>query len=212
MSKNKTADIHIVESTVAWLDVPLILIKSTVPPGTTEALAKKYKKNIAFSPEYIGEGNYSVPFWKGYPDPTNMKNSDFVIVGGEKKNREKVLTYFKSILGAEPTYIQTTSTTAELAKYMENCFLATKVTFCNEFYDVAKSFGVDYNELREMWLLDGRIGRSHTAVFEDKRGFGGKCLPKDINALVKATEKAGFKPKLLNKVIEVNDEIRSKHS
>ncbi|MFA6095470.1 MAG: hypothetical protein WC767_01370 [Candidatus Paceibacterota bacterium] len=208
--KNDAADTSIVEETVKWLDVPLILIKSTVPPTTTEGLAKKYKKNIVFSPEYIGEGNYAIPFWNGYPDPTDMKKHDFVIVGGPKKVAEKILLFFKTVLGAEPTYVQTTSTTAELCKYMENSFLATKVTFCNEFYDIARTLGVDYNELREMWLLDGRIGRSHTIVFEDRRGFGGKCLPKDVNAIVKASTKAGFTPKLLKSVLSVNEEIRSR--
>jgi UDPglucose 6-dehydrogenase len=94
---------------------------------------------------------------------------------------------------------------------MENCFLATKVTFCNEFYDIAESFGVDYNELREIWLLDGRIGRSHSTVFEDKRGFTGKCLPKDLNALIKASEKNGYKPNLLKSINETNNEMIKKN-
>lgn len=210
-SKDNSADISLVEQSVKWLTTPLILIKSTVPPTTTEALAKKYKKNVAFSPEYIGEGNYAIPFWNGYPDPTDMKKHSFIIIGGPKKITGKISLFFKTILGAEPTYIETTSTTAELCKYMENSFLATKVTFCNEFHNIAQSFGVDYNELREMWLLDGRIGRSHTVVFEDRRGFGGKCLPKDVNAIVKASIKAGYTPKLLKSVLAVNDEIRSNH-
>jgi UDPglucose 6-dehydrogenase len=210
MGKDNSADISAVEESVRWLETPLILIKSTIPPTTTETLAKKYKKNVAFSPEYIGEGNYAIPFWNGYPDPTDMKKHDFVIMGGPKKVTEKIMLFFKTVLGAEPTYVQTTSTTAELCKYMENSFLATKVTFCNEFYDIAKNLGVDYNELREMWLLDGRIGRSHTVVFEDRRGFGGKCLPKDVNAIVKASTRAGYEPKLLKAVLKANEEIRTK--
>ncbi len=208
MSDDGTADLAMVEKSVSWLKTPLILIKSTIPPGTTATLSKKYKKSIAFSPEYIGEGNYVIPFWKGYPDPHDMKRHDFVIVGGDKKVTSKIMLFFKTVLGAEPRYFETDSTTAELVKYMENSFLATKVTFCNEFFDIAKGLGVDYNELRELWLLDGRVGRSHTVVFEDRRGFGGKCLPKDVTALVKASTKAGYKPKLLTAVLDTNKEIR----
>ncbi len=209
MGKDKGADLSAIESTLKWLKVPLILIKSTIPPTTTATLSKKYKKNIAFSPEYIGEGNYAVPFWKGYPDPLDMKKHEFVIIGGPKEITNQMLPFFKTILGAESKYLQTDSTTAELVKYMENAFLATKVTFCNEFFDIAKAFRVDYNELRELWLLDGRVGRSHTVVFEDKRGFGGKCLPKDVNALVKTAQKAGYDPKLLKAVLSNNEDIRS---
>ncbi|MEK7646070.1 MAG: hypothetical protein AAB381_00020 [Patescibacteria group bacterium] len=210
MGKDKSADLSAIESSLGWLKVPLVLIKSTIPPGTTALLSKKFKKDICFSPEYIGEGKYEVPFWKGYPDPLDMKKHEFVIMGGPKKFTTRILPFFKTVLGAEPRYVQTDSTTAELVKYMENSFLAAKVTFCNEFYDIAHSLGVDFNELREMWLLDGRIGRSHTVVHEDNRGFGGKCLPKDVNALVKASLKAGYDPKLLKAVLSINEAIRSR--
>jgi UDPglucose 6-dehydrogenase len=212
MGDDGAADLSAVEGTFAWLKTPLVLIKSTIPPGTTESLSKKLKRKIAFSPEYIGEGKYPIPFWKNHPHPTDMKLHSFVIIGGEMEYAKKILNFFKRVLGAEATYQITTSTTAELVKYMENGFLATKVTFCNEFYDIAKNLGIDYDELRELWLLDGRNSRSHTLVYEDDRGFGGKCLPKDVNALVKASTKAGYKPKLLDAVLKVNEEIRSRQN
>ncbi len=208
MRRDGTAGLSAIEGTLKWLTTPLILIKSTIPPGTTKRLSEKFGKKIAFSPEYIGEGHYHIPFWKGYPDPTDMKKHDFVTIGGPKEITAPILSFFKSILGAEPRYMQTDSTTAELVKYMENSFLATKVTFCNEFFNMAEAFGVDYDELRELWLLDGRIGRSHTAVFRDKRGFGGKCLPKDVNAIVQASITAGYNPRLIKAVLESNDRIR----
>ena len=210
MGKDGAADLSAVEDTFKWLKTELVLIKSTIPPGTTEALSKKHKRKIAFSPEYIGEGNYSVPYWKGYPHPTDMKLHNFVIIGGERVHARKILGFFKRVLGADVVYQITDSTTAELVKYMENSFLATKVTFCNEFFDIAENLGVDYDELRELWLLDGRNSRSHTLVYEDSRGFGGKCLPKDVNAIVKASTKAGYKPKLLESVLKVNEEIRAR--
>ena len=203
--ENGVADLSMIEGTIEWLSTPLIMIKSTVPPGTAKRLREKTGKRIVFSPEYIGEGNFQVPFWKGYPDPLDMKKHDFMIIGGERKDTSEALEYFKRIYGAEVRFVQTDSTTAELCKYMENAFLATKVTFCNEFFEIAKSFGVDYDELREMWLLDGRIGRSHTAVFKESRGFAGKCLPKDVNGIVKASESAGHSPELLKAVLKTNE-------
>ena len=206
------ADLSVIHETMEWLAAPLVLIKSTIPPGTTASLVEKYGKRIAFSPEYVGEGNYEVPFWQGYPDPHDMKRHNFMIFGGAPEVTSEIGEYFKRVLGAEARYVFTDSATAELCKYMENAFLATKVTFCNEFYEIANAFGVNYDMLREMWLLDGRIGRSHTAVFKDARGFGGKCLPKDLTAIVKRTEEAGYEPKLLKAVLAVNKTIRDKYT
>lgn len=208
MGEGGVVDLSIVEESIAWLETPLILIKSTVPPGTTQNLRVKTGKKIVFSPEYIGEGNYPVPFWKDYPHPTDMRLHSFTTLGGLDEDTHAVLQFFKKVAGAEMRYSQTDSTTAELAKYMENAFLGTKVIFCNEFARIAETLGVDYDELRELWLQDGRIGRSHTAVHEDNRGFGGKCLPKDINGIVQAVEAEGYEPKLLKTVLEVNSDLR----
>jgi nucleotide sugar dehydrogenase len=211
MSKDGSVDLSIIKETISWLKTPLILIKSTVPPGTTDQLIHESKKKIAFSPEFIGEGNYVVAWWKdkGYPHPTDMKYHDFQIFGSERRTTSQILEFFKRVLGPEARYHQTTAKTAELCKYMENSWLGTKVIFCNEFAKIAEAFNVDYDELRELWLLDGRVERMHTAVFKEAKGFGGKCLPKDINGIVKAATKAGYTPKLLKSVLQVNDELRS---
>jgi UDP-glucose 6-dehydrogenase len=92
---------------------------------------------------------------------------------------------------------------------MENAYLAMKVTFCNEFYDIATKFGVDYNEMRELWLQDPRMGRSHTFVFPDDRGYGGKCLPKDVNAIIQAAQAAGYAPQLLAAMADTNAGFRA---
>jgi UDP-glucose 6-dehydrogenase len=119
-----------------------------------------------------------------------------------------VADLYKQAFSAELLIHQSDARTAELTKYMENCFLALKVTFCNEFYDLAQQFGVDYNELRELWLLDPRIGRSHTFVLPDDRGFAGKCLPKDVSALVQSACAAGYAPQLMMAMIEANARFR----
>lgn len=207
MNEDGSVDISYVESVLSWLCTPLILIKSTIPPGTTEMFVKKFSKKIAFSPEYMGESSYVTQWWNGVLDPKDMKKHHFQILGGERKTTSEILQFFKKVFGPMPQLIQTDSRTAELTKYMENSWGATKVMFCNEFARIAEVFGVDYDELRELWLLDGRIHRMHTAVFKDKRGFSGKCLPKDINGIIKASETVGYVPELLKEVIRSNKRI-----
>jgi UDPglucose 6-dehydrogenase len=164
-------DTSAVEKSVEWITAPMC-IRSTVPPGTTAKLANKFRsKRIAFAPEHLRETK-----WDAF-------QNQFIIVGGERRVCRLVVLAFQAVLGANTKYMQTTSTLAELSKYMLNNFLSLKVAFCNQYYDIAQNYGVDYNELRELWLLDERIGRTHTAITEE-RAFGGKCFPKDIRAMI----------------------------
>lgn len=192
-----SCDTSIVEDAVSWLETSLILIKSTVPPGTTNRLRSETGKKINFSPEYMGESSYFTPFWK-YPDPKDASSHTFVIVGGDESS--EILNYFMKCMSVDTRYLVATAEEAEVTKYMENCFFATKVAFCNEFFEIAKLFGVDYKRLRELWLSDPRINPNHTLVFEDKRGYSGKCFPKDMNAIIKASEEKGYEPKVLKAV------------
>lgn len=198
-----SCDTSIVEESVSWIDAPLILIKSTIAPGTTERLKKETGKNIVFSPEYMGESKYYTPEHK-YPSPTEVVKHDFQIFGGDPDATEKLVQIFIKIMGPHVFFYQTDSTTAELIKYWENTWGALKVTFVNEMFDVCKALGVDYYKAREGWLLDSRIEKMHTAVFVDERGFGGKCYPKDVQALYEASKKAGYEPKLIGQVIQNN--------
>lgn len=196
-----SCDTTIVEETIAWLTTPLILIKSTVTPGTTKKLIEKSGKNIVFSPEFIGEGGY----FSNWGFEKEMIKTPFFIFGGDKENIAKLIgEFYAPIAGPTKQYRYTDPTTAELVKYWENTYFALKVTFVNEMYEVAKSFGVDFYEARDLWLLDPRVDGNHTMVFADKRGFGGKCLPKDTNALVAATLAKSYRPELLLKMLEVN--------
>jgi len=204
-SLDGTSDISKVEEVVSWIQTPLILIKSTIPPGTCAYLTEKYGKKVNFSPEYIGESSYFTPFWK-YPDPIRAETHTFVIVGGPDASR--ILEAFMGRMSVDTKYMGVTAEEAELTKYMENAFFATKVAFCNEFFEIAKRYGVDYKKLRELWLLDSRINPNHTLVFENKRGFGGKCLPKDLNGIISAVEKKGYSPTLLKAVVQSNSEIQ----
>src|SRR3990167_1783656 len=96
------ADVSAVEEAVAYLDAPLIVIKSTVPPGTTDGLAAKYGKAVHFSPEFMGEPRNFVRFWR-YPDPLNPVMHDFVVVGGPKAS--EVLDYFASVMAADTRFV-----------------------------------------------------------------------------------------------------------
>jgi len=210
MRRDGRADTKLVEETLSWLKTPLVVIKSTVPPGTTARLARKHKRqdSLVFSPEFIGEGGYPVPHWEGVPHPTDMLLHKTFIFGGEASAVQKVIPFFARVRGAFAEYRTTAATQAELVKYMENCWIAAKVTFCNEFYDIADTFGVSYDELRELWLTDGRVGRSHTLVYPHRRGFDGKCIPKDISALYTAAKDAGYDAKYLSGIIKRNAALR----
>jgi UDPglucose 6-dehydrogenase len=210
MKWNGRADLSAVEDTFTWLATPLMVLKSTVSVGTTTKLVAQYKleDRLVFSPEFIGEGGYPVPHWAGVPHPTDMNLHQTFIFGGSQIAIEKVLPFFTSVRGPFGEYRTTDPTTAELVKYMENAWIAAKVTFCNEFYDIAQSFGVSYNELRELWLTDGRVGASHTLVYPDRRGFDGKCIPKDTTEIYHAARARGAEPTLLRAVLETNDRIK----
>jgi len=200
-------DISIVEETMSWLDVDLIVIKSTVEIGTTDYLIEKYNKNIVFSPEYIGESTY----WSPYDFHTDMKETPFFIFGGEKSICNRVIDIFLPVTGPCKRYITSDSKTAEMAKYMENSFYATKITFCNEMYDICDSLGIHWNEARELWLADPRINPMHTAVFKEKRGFSGKCLPKDTSALNHIAKNNDLPSILLSSVLNANQKFLNKN-
>jgi UDPglucose 6-dehydrogenase len=194
-----SGDMSAVVETAHWVQVPMC-IRSTILPGTTETLIAQTGKSIAFSPEYLGEA------------PTHPwrceQNCGFLIVGGINQMTELVFSAYRPIVPHDFRFVQTDAITAELCKYMENCFLATKVAFVNQFYDIASRLGVDFEQLRALWLLDPRVGYSHTTVSQE-RGFGGRCLPKDLQAIITLMGQKGTAP-LLEAVLAYNNGLRSK--
>lgn len=199
-----SCDTSVVEEVVGWMESPLIIVKSTVEPGTTDRLKAKTGKRIVFAPEYAGESGY----WSPYKFHTDVKETPFFVFGGSQADTKAAVDLYMPVTGPVKTYRQTTALAAEMAKYMENCFYATKITFCYEMACLCESQGVDYNELRELWLLDPRINPMHTSVFaENDRPYAGRCLPKDISALVRYAERTGYEPKLLKEVMASNERI-----
>lgn len=181
-SNDAGCDLSIVDECASWIKAPLS-IRSTVIPGTVERLtAMTDNREIAFSPEYLGESRFHP--WREEGD------CGFLIIGGPSSVFELSRTLYDSCLNRPVQYYHTSSRTAELCKYMENCFLATKVAFVNQFFDIARAMEVDFEELRRLWLVDPRIGESHTEVTAE-RGFRGRCLPKDISAMISAMRVLG---------------------
>ena len=198
---NGGCDTSAVEDVMSWIESDVVVLRSTVPVGFTDELCARYGKRVCFQPEYYGE-TVAHPF-------ADLKDQGWITIGGEESAASRVAELYKKVHNSGLVINIVDAKTAELAKYMENCFLAAKVTFCNEFYDLAQGMGVNYDKLRETWLLDPRIGRSHTFVFEDDRGFGGSCLPKDTSALVSQAEELGLDASFMKAVIEKNKRLRN---
>jgi len=200
-----SCDTSIVEEAVKWIDSSIIIINSTVSPGTTDSLNKKYGKKIVFSPEYAGESSY----WSPYAFHNSIIETPFFIFGGDKDVCNQLVNLYLPICGPTKKCVICTSMEAELAKYVENTFYATKVTFFNEIYDICEKSGVTWNTVRELFLLDPRVNPMHTMVLKNNRGFGGKCYPKDLNAFIKYAETLdGVNPTLLKSVKKTNEQIR----
>tara|TARA_Y100000592_G_scaffold55330_1_gene87041 strand:+ start:1797 stop:2648 length:852 start_codon:yes stop_codon:yes gene_type:complete len=155
----------------------VFLLRSTVTPGTTRKLQRKFRNlNIVFNPEFLTERSAKLDFI----------NQARFILGGRKKDTNKVEKLLKCRFGETMPVIKTTYETAELIKYMNNCFFATKVSFLNEMYQIADACGADWDMALEGFARDGRIGHSHLNVPgpDGKFGFGGSCFPKDIQAMI----------------------------
>ena len=177
--------------------------KSTVEVGTIDRLKKQYGINICMSPEYVGE-TLGHPLLEAKPDP-------FIILGGDKETTRKFADAWTKVTNSYARIHQTDGKTAELTKLMENSYIATKVMFVNEFRNLAESIGVDYNELRELWLADPRVSRSHTYAYDDNKGFAGKCLPKDLtNLATYFREEVGNPAHMIEFLLKRNEEIRGK--
>lgn len=200
-------DTSLVEETVSWLETPVILIKSTVAIGTTKKLKERFGKRICMSPEYVGESRYYLPEDIDYKD---MKKPQWVILGGEQDDVNYILDILVPILGPMKDYYTCSETEAEIIKYMENTGFALTNNFVQMMYDICKSTGVDWYKVWQGWGLDRRVNKIHTAVYPNNRGFGGKCFPKDVNALARYAKDNGHDARLLMTMLETNKEYRER--
>ena len=184
----------------------VVLLRSTVIPGTTREFQSKYSNlNLLFNPEYLTERSANFDF---------INQSRFIIGGGEvavsKMYSENLSDLFRERFGESISILETNYETAEMIKYMNNCFFSTKISFMNEMYQIAKKSNVDWEQAVSGFVTDGRIGHSHLNVpgHDGKFGFGGSCFPKDLNALIKVAESMDLEVETLRGAWQTNLEVR----
>ena len=179
----------------------IILLRSTVIPGTTRKLQQKYPKlRIVFNPEFLTERAANFDF---------INQSRFV-VGGDPADVVEVSELFRKRFGKSMSIIETNSETAELIKYMTNTFFATKISFLNDMKLLSDKCGAIWEHAVEGFVRDGRIGHSHLSVpgHDGRYGFGGSCFPKDIQALINYANDLGVDMNVLSGVWKTNLEVR----
>lgn len=190
-------DMSIVEDAVSWCECPLLIVRSTVNPGTCDRLAKKYNKRIVMQPEYLGET-------PAHPmlDP---KIRQFLIIGGEPEDRRKLIDLYTTVYNANVDIRQVTAKEAEIIKLTENRAIAFKVSQAQELYDVCEADNIDFYTIRqEVYGDDPRFNLWWTFIFPEKRGFNSKCIPKDIYAWCAWAESAGVKPEITQAILKRN--------
>lgn len=194
---NGECDASIVLNVPKEVKAKVYVCLSTIPPDI------KLPENFVFQPEYSASCS-------PYPAPlAKIKERNFLILGGNPKYIKIVRKFYESIYPPTIKIMETDSKSARIVKYMANSFIATYVSFCNEFFDICKVNKVDYDKVREGFLLDPRMIPWWTYVYENKRGWGGDCLPKDTAAIVYSSEKQGYSSELIKAVRRQNQNIIS---
>jgi len=179
----------------------IVIIKSTVTPGTTAGLEKKYPKTkFAFNPEFLTEANFLEDFL----------NADRTVIGANNDLVSRSVAVLYQQRFSKTKIFQTDPTTAEMVKYFSNAFLSLKITFANFFYDYCQKIGVKYEEVKRMGAFDNRIVDKHLEV-TTQRGFGGKCFPKDLIAIMGEFKKAGVDASLFETMWKYNKKVRKVH-
>ncbi len=177
-----------------------VVIKSTIPPGTTSKWNKQFPSlDIVFNPEFLTEANAV----------SDYENQTRIILGGPRTSTTKLKPIFKKAF-PNADIIKTDSTYAEMVKYVTNSFLATKVSFANEMYQICEGLNVDYDKVIEYATYDKRLGKSHWSVPgpDGDFGYGGHCFPKDVKALIEVANDKSIFPLMLIATDEKNDQVR----
>ena len=210
MSEDKTQDISIIESVIDEINdlkiSSLVVLKSTLLPNYVSELGKKISRFV-YNPEFLREKHANEDFI----------NSELIVFGGNY-NETKYLSgfyqqYTKCIC---KDHIFTDLVTASFIKYTINAFLSVKVVFFNELKELFDASGAyeEWENFTKYLSIDKRIGESHMQVpgHDGRLGFGGACLPKDSDALVKYANQIEKQLNLLNNAIKLNNDIRSSYN
>ena len=209
MKENGECFLSIVEKVIENLQKlkyqGFIIGRSTVPVGTCDRL------KCFFSPEFLTEKNYKNDFIEnkdwifGYPENISSEEKELfmIFINGLLTKAVK----YKAIQSKSSIFVKNTE--AEMVKLMKNCFLATKIAFCNEVNEYCQHFGIEYENVRKLATLDERIGSSHSYVpgHDGKKGFGGTCFPKDMNNMKYEMTKLKLNPVVIRAAIFRNENI-----
>jgi UDPglucose 6-dehydrogenase len=192
------ADLSQVNAALRWLlekagGRALVVMKSTLPPGTGRTLARRYGVPYVASPEFLRQGQ-AVNDWR---HPCR------IVIGSEDSRCVDAVKEMYAI--PEASVLVTDVTTAEMTKYASNAFLATKISFINEIANLCETVGADIEGVAAGLALDPRIGPS---FLKAGIGFGGSCFPKDTRALQSLSALNGYCCELLRAVIDVNNHQR----
>jgi len=181
----------------------IIILKSSMVPGSAESLIEDYPElDVVYSPEFLREKTARLDFL----------NPSRIVLGGKPKLVEKTKLLFEYRF-PHTKLLVTDITTAQMIKYMANCFLSTKVSFMNEMRQAADKLNVNWEDALRGFCLDGRIGLSHMDVPgpDGEYGFGGKCFPKDISAFIFLFEELGVDPLVMKAAWAKNLAVREKY-
>jgi UDPglucose 6-dehydrogenase len=201
-NEDGTVDLRPVETALSWIKKrqpgeAVIVMKSTVAPGTGERVRQTLLNDTAFNyvsnPEFLREG-LAIHDWF---------NPDRIVVGGDD---QRALETVKALYrGIDAPYVITDITSAEMIKYASNAFLATKISFINEIAALSDRLGATIDDVSRGMGLDPRIGAS---FLKAGVGYGGSCLPKDVKALVRLASANGEPYDLVRSVMSINDRQR----
>ena len=186
----------------------IVLIKSTVQPGTCRKLFERYSNNlfkIAFVPEFLTERRANL----------DMYEAKFAMIGTHDGKENDHITNLMKRLYKHNSALECITRkyeACEIFKYTINCFLGVKVWFFNEVYELCEKFNIEYDQLRHLLPLDPRIGMSHTLVPGPDGGFGfsGTCIPKDLSGFQYLQNQLDIPNTVLSDIFKRNKEIRKK--
>lgn len=203
-TKSGDVDVSIARQVLSELDQEkykgIVVIKSTITPKHLTKMKKDYKLNLVYNPEFLTEANAHADFI----------NPHMQVLGGKWRDCDRVEKAYcrHSSVKVVPTY-KVDLITASLIKYTINSWLATKVIFFNELFELHKASGShsSWEQFTEMLGTDPRMGNSHMSVPgpDGKFGFGGHCFPKDTKALLHFAEKVGANLEVLKNAVYMND-------
>jgi len=194
---NGSCDLSIVKRVLQHLRAyrynGIVVLKSTVVPGTTEKLSKEFNREIVFVPEFLHERYATEDF---------IYHQDILVIGTDDKELRKVVANIHKDL---PKRVVTCSKTeAELVKYFNNVYNATLITFANSFYEVCVGLGVNYDNVKSIVTLRDHINDVYLDCNNSLRGFGGPCLPKDTKALAFLAEQLNTDVKFFDMLLSEN--------